>query len=58
MVKFQWGGVVLKFDVFRHCYAFFFVFFFAVYMQATTHYVANVLSRQAVKLVVAGPGFI
>ena len=51
MVKLQGGGVVLKLctvmQVFR-----------AVCMQAITHFVDNVPSRQAVKLVVVGPCFV
>ena len=45
------GWVVLKFDVFRHWDA----VFCAVCMQVRKHSVANVLSQQAVKLVVVGP---
>ena len=49
LVKFQGGGVVLKFDEFPHCYA----VFCAVCMQTMTHsrFVANVPSKQEVKLV-------
>ena len=39
--------------MFPHCYA-----VFVLLMQAITHSVANVSSRQAVKLVIVGTGFI
>ena len=54
LVKFQGGGLVLKFDVFSHCYT----GFFAICLQAMTYSVRNVPSQQAVKLVVVGPGFV
>ena len=41
LVKFQGGGIVLKFDEFPHCYA----VFCAVCMQTMTHSVANVPSQ-------------
>ena len=59
LVKFQRGGVVVKFDVFSRCYAaFFVVVVVAVCMQAMTHSVDNVPSQLAVKLVVVGLGFV
>ena len=54
LVKFQGGGIVVKFDVFLQCYA----FVCAVCMQAMTHSVDNVPSQQAVNLVVVGLGFV
>ena len=54
LVKFQGSGVVLKFDVFLHCYA----VVCAVFVRAMTHSVDNVPSQQAVKLVVVGLGFV
>ena len=53
LCKFQGGGVVLKFDVFSHCYA----VFSAICMQAMTHSFDNVPSQQAVKLVVCRTWF-
>ena len=50
LVKFQGGGVVVKFGVFLHSYA--------VCMQAMIHSVDNVPSQQAVELVVVGLGFV
>ena len=54
LVKFQGGGIVVKFDVFLQRYA----FVCAVCMQAMTHSVDNVPSQQAVKLVAVGLGFV
>ena len=45
LVKFHGDGVVLKFDVFLHCYA----VFCTVCMQAMTHSVDNAPCQQAVK---------
>ena len=54
LVKFQGGGIVVKFDVFLQHYA----FVCAVCMQAMTHSVDNVPSQQAVELLVLGLGFV
>ena len=54
LVKFQGGGIVVKFDVFLQRYA----FVCAVCMQAMTHSVDNVPSQQAVELLVLGLGFV
>ena len=54
LVKFQGSGVLVKFDVFLHCYA----VVCAVFVRAMTHSVDNVPSQQAVKLVVVALGFV
>ena len=54
LVKYQGSGVVVKFDVFLHCYA----VCLCCFMQAMTHSADNVPSQQAVKLVVVGLGFV
>ena len=57
LVKFQGGGVVVKFDVFSLCYA---VCLCCLHASNDLRYhsIDNVQSQQAVKLVVVGLGFV
>ena len=57
LVKFQGGGVVVKFDVFSLCYAVCLCCLHASNVLRN-HSIDNVQSQQAVKLVVVGLGFV